>query len=292
MTTVQVTPALITIDGVTIGEQVDGAGITFNHLGGWYDGPGSRSNFTDRRQDHGSHDGRVYRTARVITISGFGYADTRAEVAQLLHRLSKPLAEGQLGAVTVDDPDYGPPMTVMARLTDGPLIGWDDDALAWTWQMQVTAPDPRKYAAAVSESTGLPTAGVGGLVFPLFDGTGKLEFGTPGDSGQVSLSNPGTADTYLTFEIAGPVLGGVALTDVASGRQIVYGGDVPSSGVLLVIDSALGRASLNGSDRTGELTVKQWWAVKAGESSTVQFSTLGALGQSGQLTATIRPAYW
>lgn len=294
MSLVQVTPALVSIAGVLVGQQDadTGVGLTYNKLSGWYDGPGSRSAFTDRAQDHGSHDARVYRTARVITIGGFGYADTRADVARLLHRISMPLAEGQLGTFSVDDPDYGPPLSVQARLTDGPLIGWDDDALAWTWQMQFTAPDPRKYAAAVTVSTGLPTPGVGGLSFPLFDGSGKLEFGRPGDIGQVTVSNAGTADTYLTFEVDGPVLGGVALTDVATGRQIVYAGDVPSSGVLLVIDSASGRASLNGSDRTGELTVRNWWPVKAQSSSTVQFSTLGAAGQSGQLAASIRSAYW
>lgn len=158
-----------------------------------------------------------------------------------------------------------------------------------TWMFQLIADDPRRYRPAQVVSTGLPSSG-GGLVFPLFQTTGLLEFGAPGASGQVTLLNPGSADAFPSFTITGPVLGGVVITDIASGRQIVYAGDVPDAAVLLIIDTAFGRATLNGADRTAELTVKQWFPVPAGGSSTVQFATLGAAGQLGQLSASLEPA--
>jgi hypothetical protein len=67
---------------------------------------------------------------------------------------------------------------------------------------------------------------------------------------------------------------------------------VPDDDVLLIVDSQSGRATLNGADRSGDLTSKQWWPVPRRGSSTVQFSTLGSVGQAGQLSASLRPAYW
>lgn len=284
------TPVLLTVDGNDFGTDDGQVLLVFDKLDGWYSGPGSRTNFTDRPNAHGSFDAPVYRTARVVTVSGWAYSDSRAAVVTAIRRLTGILAEGQAGVVTVDDPDYGT-LSITARLTDGPLIGWDSFDHCWTWQFSVTAPDPHKYGIELTASTPLPTPGAGGLVFPLFDVTGLLEFGAPGVRSQIMLSNSGTADTYLLFVVAGAVLGGLTITDVATGRQITYVGDVPF-GAVLTINPVTGRADLNGADRTGLLTSNEWWPVTAGGSSTVQFSTQGVSGQSGTLTASIRPAYW
>lgn len=289
---IQVAPALVTIDGLEIGTvDDDGVVLTFNKIDGWHGGPGSRSSFTDRPNDHGSFDARVYRTARVVTISGLATAPSRMAVALKLHKLTAALAEGQLGPVVVDDLDYGT-LSISARLTDGPLVDWNSSANQWAWQIQVTAPDPRKYGPPVSVPTNLPAPGSGGLVFPLFQGSGKLQFGTPGTSGRITLVNPGTADAWPTFQVTGPVIGGLSLTDVDSGRQIVWLGDVPDGATLLIIDSTSGHAELNGALRDDQLVTKQWWPVPKFGASTVQFSTLGVAGQTGTLTATIRPSYW
>ena len=58
-----------------------------------------------------------------------------------------------------------------------------------------------------------------------------------------------------------------------------------------MIDASVVRASLNGADRTGLLTVRQWWAIQPERSSTVQFATLGAAGQAGTCAATFQPTY-
>jgi hypothetical protein len=128
----------------------------------------------------------------------------------------------------------------------------------------LVCPDPYKYGPEQQFTTALPAPGASGLTFPLFDGTGLLEFGAPGNSGRITLSNPGTEDAWPTFTVSGPVLGGLSITDVATGRQIVYAGDVPAGANLLVIDAAAGRAYLNGADRTGELTVEAVVARPAG----------------------------
>jgi hypothetical protein len=285
--TARINPVLLTVDGLDFGVDDGTVGVVFDTLTGWYSGPGSRSNFTDRPSAHGSFDGPVYRTARVVTASGWAYANSRAAVMAALHKMTGVLAEGQSGEVVVDDPDYGK-LSITARLTDGPLIAPFNE-VHWTWQFQLTAPDPHKYGATVSAVTALASAGATGLAFPLYGGTGKREYGSAGASGQATVSNPGTADATLLFTVTGPLYGGFAITDTATGNRVVYAGDVPA-GAVLIIDCATGRARLNGADRA--LQVAQWWTVKAGSSSTVAFAALGVPVQSGFLTVSIRPAYW
>lgn len=284
--------ARITVGGLPIGvrDDVTGAEIGFTSLKGWYGSPGARGSFQDRVDGHGSFDSQVYRSARVITVSGWLGGPDRATVAGLLHLLNGVIPEGQLGEFAVDDPDYGN-LSAMVRLTGEPDDSWDQLATRADFQVQFTAPDPLKYGPPLSVGTNLP-APAGGLTFPLFQTTGRLEFGAPGMTGRITVTNPGTAATSLVFTITGPVLGGFVLTDVDSGRRIVYAGDVPSGATALVIDTAYGSAKLNGAERSGELTVKQWWPVPGRGTCTVQFNTLGPVGQSGSMTASLSPAYW
>lgn len=286
------TGTYFTVDGVPdwLSKGVDSNGVRWKMTGltGWDEPPDSRLAFTPRVAANGSFDAPVYDDVRTISWMGLLLAPDRAtrEATKLtLQRVARALRDGADLIGHDEDGD----LTVHAKRSPGWKIA-PFGPLGLQYQAQVTCPDPYRYGPLVTASTGLPSPG-GGMVFPLFDGTGKLEFGNPGDLGQLTLSNPGTTDAYLTFTITGPVLGGFSLTDVGSGRQIAYGGDVASGATVVVVDSATGRVTLNGSDRTGELTARQWWSVPAGGSSTVQFATFGASGQTGSLTASLAPTY-
>lgn len=270
------------------GTDANGTAWKMTGLTGWDEPPDSRETYVSRVGD-GSFDAPVFDDVRVVTWMGLLVAPDRATRQACKLTLTTLAAALKAGADLVGNDEDGP-KTVHAKRSPGWKVA-PFGPLGLQYQAVVKCPDPFKYGPTQTVTTGLPAPGSAGLAFPLFNGTGKLEYGTPGDSGQVTLSNPGTSDAWPTFTITGPLLGGVVLSDVASGRQIVYSGDVTSSGVLLIVDSSVGRATLNGSDRTGQLTVKQWWPVPAGGSSTVQFSTLGAPGQTGTLTASVAPTY-
>lgn len=268
----------------------DAAGVVWRmtSLAGWDEPPDSRETYVSRVGD-GSFDAPVFDDVRVVTWMGVLLAPDRATRQACKLTLTSLAAALKAGADLVGYDEDGP-RTVHAKRSPGWKVA-PFGPLGLQYQAVVKCPDPFKYGPTQTATTGLPTEGSGGLAFPLFGTTGKLEFGTPGNPGQVTLANPGTADAWPTFTITGPALGGIVLSDVATGREIVYTGDIPSSGVLLIVDSSSGRATLNGSDRTGQLTVKQWWPVPAGGSSTVQFSTLGAAGQAGTLAAAVSPTY-
>lgn len=273
-----------------VSKGVDANGVTWTMTGltGWDEPPDSRESYVPRVGD-GSFDADVFDDARLVTWMGLLQApdrETRQAQKLVLTQLARAL---KVGADLVGHDEDGD-RTVHAKRSPGWKIA-PFGPLGLQYQAVVKCPDPYKYGPAMTFPASLPAAGSGGLVYPLFQGTGKLEYGTAGASGRVTMSNPGTENAWPSFTITGPVLGGVSVTDVASGRQIVYAGDVPSSAVLLIIDSASGRAELNGADYTGQLTVKQWWPVPPGGSSTVQFATLGASGQAGTLLASVNPTY-
>ncbi|HET8589302.1 MAG TPA: hypothetical protein VFM01_06675 [Nakamurella sp.] len=273
-----------------ISKGIDANGVVWKmqNLTGWDEPPDSREIYTPRTTD-GSFDALVFDDTRTVSWMGLILAPDRATRQATKLTIGQLAAALKTGADLVGNDEDGP-KTVHAKRSPGWKVA-PFGPLGLQYQAVVRCVDPYKYGPARTSTTGLPTPGSGGLAFPLFGSTGRLEFGTRGNPGQVTLANPGTADAWPTFTITGPVLGGVVLTDVASGRQIVYTGDVPTSGVLLIIDAAAGRATLNGADRSGLLTVKQWWPVPADGSSTVQFSTLGAPGQTGQLSASVSPTY-
>lgn len=274
-----------------VSKGIDNNGVrwTMTGLTGWDEPPDSRQAFTPRVAANGSFDAPVYDDVRTITWMGLCQAPDRAtrEAQKLvLQQVARALRDG--ADLTGHDEDGD--LLVHAKRSPGWKIA-PFGPLGLQYQAVVACPDPYKYGPLMSASTGLPSRPPSGLAFPLFTTTGTLDFGLPGDTGQVTLANPGTTDAFLTFTIVGPVLGGFSLTDVASGRQITYAGDVPGGSTVLIVDSATGRATLNGSDRSGELTSKQWWSVPAGGSSTVQFATLGPAGQTGTCTASLSPTY-
>lgn len=333
------TGTYFTVDGITgwASRGVDANGVRWRHsseISGWDEPPDARDNFTARTNAPGSFDAPVYDDNRIISWTGTAIAPSRAqrEAAKLVFgRIARALRDGANVVGHDEDGDK----TVWAKRSPGWKVR-PFGPLGLQYQAQIVCPDPFKYGPSRSFSTGLPAAAAGGLVFPLFNSTGLLEFGASGTSGRVTLSNPGTKEAWPVFQVAGPVLGGFSITDVASGRQIVYGGDVPGGSTLLIIDAAAGRATLNGADRTGELTVKQWFSVPedgadtgtgtllheaylldlgtdaatitspdlvntgtgvgtaqvaTAVSTTVQFATFGPAGQTGTLTATVRPTY-
>jgi len=156
------------------------------------------------------------------------------------------------------------------------------------FSFDVVAPDPRKYGPEVSVSSGLPTSGTG-LTYPI---TYPISYGTPGDPGRVTVENPGTVETFSTFEVSGGLTGGFELKDISSGRRLRLERDVPL-GSSVFLNARTGRAYLDvpANDVTGFLTVREWWSVPAGVSQDVQFSALGVVSGVPTLTARTKPAY-
>lgn len=152
---------------VGVERKLFGAQALITKIDGWYGGGAAvRRPATQRLNGHGEFSERGWREARLVSVEGQAWADTRAEAAALVDEYAAHLADGTRGMVTVIDPDHGT-RRAECYLTGTPELDWDTDE-GFSFAFDMVCPDPRKYGLVpVSGETGRPVPG-GGLVFPLF----------------------------------------------------------------------------------------------------------------------------
>lgn len=279
--------APIVIEGILLGLELDGVRWKYTNLEGWGMGGEVRaSSVVERPGEHGTFDTPVYRGARVVVVEGILEAETRRGAKLAEQELAGLLADGRMGTFTVLDPDLGD-RSANVRLSGQPQSDGSAGGVGVIgWQLQFTAPDHRKYGEQQSDSTPLPSAG-GGLTWPLGS---TFDFGEPGSSGSVTLTNDGTAPTEPTLTVRGGLAAGFLLTQQGTGRQLLYPYPV---GTDVVIDCREGTVTSAGQDRLGLLTVRDWFSVDPGEQATFTFTTLGAetADDPTRLTVALAPAY-
>ncbi|QDH48920.1 minor tail protein [Arthrobacter phage Gisselle] len=117
---------------------------------------------------------------------------------------------------------------------------------------------------------------------------GILDFGVSGSTGTVSLSNPGTADTGPKFTITGTTVPGFTITELNTGRRLVYTGTI-RTGQKLVIDTDDGSVLLDGY-APRELAVAEWTRLGRGETGSWLFESPGS--NNAKMKVEVRPAWW
>lgn len=208
---------------------------------GWDDAPQIRAGVEDRSQQDGGWDGSGFYSPRVITIEGVvvqqSHADAKAVADQLM-----ALSPRQSHLLKVDNDAIGL-RTATVRVTVGAVLEWIGGE-AFTYTLQLTAPDPLKYGHDITNSTTLTTTGGGtGLTYPLayprdYGATGGI---TPG---MLFATNDGTADYWPRIKITGPVTNPV-LTVNETGDSFRFNGTVEDGQTLDVL-CADRRVVLNG----------------------------------------------
>lgn len=265
------------------------------NLAGWDELPDVRLDAPSRLQGHGRFDTAVWADERVVTLSGqIVSPDRDALLQQLSAVLTWPSGPGRAEDLVVTR--AGRTLTAGARLTAFKTPSDADWSMgkvpfAIEWRCR----DPLRYGEPESVTTLFPTLR-GGLEYFLYtDGavdTGFLEYGEASDTGRVTITNPGTADTWPVFQVDGEIdQYGFDIAVVDTDQRIRFAGPV-SAGSSLVIDSASGSAVIDGTaDRGGLLTARDWFPVPAGQSVEIAFIPLGS-NLGGQLTAVTRPGWW
>ena len=263
--------------------------FTINSLEGWDDLPDARTQWDPRPNQHGVFDAPVYASERHVMVSGL--CKRRDQRDALLRELKRGMTFGP-HAEQLTITHAGQRLSVAARLVRfQPSNQWWG-AGVFPWTAEWVAPDPFRYGQQRQVYTTLPEL-KGGLNFDLFtdgeDVTGWLDFGEAGSSGRITLSNDGDADAHPTFAVRGPAPEGFTITNVQTGRRIVSTTVVPA-GSTLTIHTANGTAYLDGADRSGQLTVREWTPIPPGESYTFQFTA--PTFTSAALVGSIRDTFW
>lgn len=156
----------------------------------------------------------------------------------------------------------------------------------------VWSADPRKYGEWKSVAIDAISPERGGLAMPVSPARG-MDFNPEGDvsfPGVFHITNPGTADYFPIFSVTGP-MDGFSITSEAN--TITYAGALAYGQKLVLSPYAGGRAVLDGTDVSHNLTRADWTAVQGDQRRGFLFSP-EAPGGGAQLIIDYPPdgAYW
>lgn len=256
---------------------------------GWFESPIPRLSMSSRPGEHGAFDGPAFLDPRVITLSGSGAGVDRASARRSRDILASVCGDPSLGLQTLVVTASGNP-TRQANVrrsaeTKSVFVG---GGLTFDWSMILTAPDPRRYAAAQStQFVGLPQPPSGGLVFPLLF---PLDWGSALAGGEMTLTNNGTIATWPLWTVRGP-LTGPTITSVTTGQQLTFDPtfSVPA-GQDLIVDTDAKTVTLQGINRRDKLFTAQWFRLNPG-TTTVRYTSAAGTDPASRLTATWREAW-
>jgi hypothetical protein len=244
-------------------------------LDGWHGSPDGRLSTVDRPADHGQFDGPTYLTSRVITASGTAIATDRTG-ALLARDIVSSLCwdPSRLYTLRVTEPGR-PTRRASVRLNTGIKVAEVSD-VAFDFQIQWKAPDPRRYADIETILTlSPPTGAVGGITYPL---TVPFSFNTTGlSTSSATAVNAGTIATRPLVILHGPLvdpqIGNVSAQRTLSFLLTIAGGDS------LTVDFDRRTVLLNGTaSRASALTATAaWWELAPGGND-LQFTAGGGDG--------------
>jgi hypothetical protein len=255
------------------GNYVDDNGVVWfvSQDAGWFEAVEDRVFSTDKPADDGIYSSPNLDAARVINLTGCCKAPDKASLDSARNQFNALLKGGHLFPLLVEEPVVD--KTAMVKRAGGRAI--PKTSREFDWQLIMTAPDARKYAAtAKTASTPLAQDAPGGIQWDGPAGGTGVRWNGPagttglsyqtgnGQNGVIQISNDGTADTPVTLTIAGPVdVPSVIRTD--TGETITWNGTV-AAGATLVIDTGTGSVLLNGSNQRPLLTRADFFVIPPG----------------------------
>jgi hypothetical protein len=258
-------------------------------LKGWDDVPNSKSEVRERPQADGAFGIEVdWRESLMFSAEGWYSGADRLDARAARRALRGSLSLGKSVQVALDDADGRFRRYASIRGVSIPDSGASP---VFTFAIDMVATDPRMYGDDIVQITGVPVSG-GGLKWPLGSTPSKFwDWGANGSSGRVTVTNPGEAETFPQIEISGGLGGGFIVTDQTASRSIRFDRVIPL-GSTVVVNQRTGRVQIDGqSDVSGFLTTRDFFSIGPAESHVLQFSPLGAVTGTPQMTVRTPPAY-
>lgn len=276
------TPTLIPIiwDGLDLnaGERPDGLLMVVTDVTGWYGTPELNGHDLERALTDGAIFGAKVTARREIAITGWAagprdlvLALSRGLAARAVGREPRALAVGE-GASTLTS-------TVRAD-HDGLHHAWHGPR-ALSWQLVLTAADPRLYAAAVNDAR-LSVSGLGGtgraypLIFPRYYPAAILP-------NTARLPNPGTVDAPVVAVYTGPL----SETRLSDGVRSIRVAELVEGQTVTVYTDSLVAAAPGGATRASHILAGSLPMMVAPGESTWRLTGTGA----GQVTLAWRGAW-
>lgn len=281
-------PVTISLAGVSFTGTGVYQGFTYDKFEGWKGienvdlgivrRPNQPGSFIRQKTDPGE---------RVVSIEGqfFGADEASAELAREL--LVSLYSDGRDVPLTVTDSLRATTRMVKVAAVKVPWTPHKE----FSFTIDMTAADPKRYATPVVVSNTLAVPGSGldfdfGLDFP-------LDFGTTPNDGRLIITNLGDTETTTTFVVRGGNMpDGAEIVNLATTERLVYIGPI-MNGDFVEFDPRVQAAFINGTNPAGRFTPNPaWWSIAPKASVEVQFLARGAVTGAPVLEATTSPAYY
>jgi hypothetical protein len=255
--------------------------FVFDPIAGWDGSSASSLQLTQKTRAPGGWTGPRNLTPRHLTLSGM------------------------IDAPTVDAAEAANAAIVAAVGLDGSVLTVARGTQAWSatvyrqgevditavtdtrfgYSLDLVCPDPRKFLAALTGSTGLPSSS-GGVTVPLVV---PVVVSSTTVTGTVSLTNPGNAVGPVVVRIDGPC-NGPKITHVGTGLQLVFQSSlVLAAGEWLEVDMEAQTALANGqASRNSFITGRGWSGFEPGVNTWLVDSA--AYNSSALFTVTATPS--
>lgn len=266
--------------------QRGGVGVWLSELEGW---PGSATARTDRTDliTHGTAPNRLSYNGRVITLRGWTRCAQRDEVSLAARELSGIFRPDTSDEITLRVVEDGLDLQCVVEM-DGKVSAtpaYDGDEI--DWEIPVYSASPYLYGPPRTYQIQPVGSGVG-LQFPPFTGAPNDEqiiwFGEATNT-QALLPNDGNANAHPVFEVQVDDGSGFRLTD--GQRSVEWIGSCTRS-VPVIVDMA-GSVTVNGMDRSSQLTQRGWMSIPPHGSISVWLETLS--GGTGSAQAIVRDTH-
>lgn len=287
---------------VQYGDLLLGPGTPYRwrSLDGWEELPALDSGTVNRAGDHGAYPGALYAQARTITLPDVIVRAPRESIGATLRRLTAataPVDDEQPLTVWLDE--RGPLLT-HARVTRRmvPVGKGYTRGLILGAALEFEASDPRRYSLDEQTATAslpVPESGLDWHTDTAESLAWPLTFGTPGSTGGMTLTNDGDEHTHPVVEFRGPVTV-PRLLNLTSGDSLEY--DLAlSAGDVLVVDTAAGTVTLNGTasrlyTATAPSTPEQAFTIPPGTTSLAYRADLAQSDPAATAVVRYRAAYW
>lgn len=268
----------VTIDGgggaVRLGPPGGAPGLHASGLAGWYGTPDGKWDLTERQLGDGAfaiEPSQVAYSSRTVTVDGYTLGRTRAEALSSLAPLGA--MAHRLVSIAVDD-------GVAETYATGALtaeVGKGVRGGAVTFTLTVVCPDPRRYGTMPRRAYLSPGASAGALAWHADAPHGllwPLSYGGGGAGANVAtLRNEGTSAAYPIITASGD-MGGLVITDTATGAQLAWDGHVGAQPVTL--DCLSRTASVAGVDASRLLSSRGFPSVPPSGEVTLALSATGS----------------
>lgn len=236
----------------------DGGAATYtigrNGLTGWFEGVETQGEQVARQGADGGFDSPLYLGSRLITLNGLVRASSESGFEAALMGLAA-LPTRALSTFTVTS-DAGA-TSAQVRRVGKPDISVNHFGLSGSYQVQLLAPDPRRYGASNSF----------------------------GPSTSVAVSHAGNYDARPTIAVTGTMGSGYTISNGSVSYTVTL---ALAAGHTHTIDLATGWLYLDGVLQTGAVSSAQTWVVPAGVTVT---HTLTPVAGSGSMTVTVSDTY-